>query len=344
MEENRELFLKYMNDIRACIVGDGYPKILNYEHERELSWNIQESIEIVDNDKDFFQFKILDKNRFDKHVKILMNHNLLFVVAEAKSFHARNNMAQLMDLIQEGNMGLYNAALRFDATKGFKYITYAKDWIRAAMYAFINERSRTVVIPVHITNDINKINKVEQKLFAANGFVDPMIVQFGSSFSYRDEKGNVIEVKLADFEVKGTGLHPLEVTKRRKEAARGSSLSDPVSNTDEAETLLDTIPIENDEALKEHRKEASDAVSIAIKRLTGRDKEIMEDLYGINREYEMDIDDVAAKHNLTTVAINYIKKRCLLEMKMSIDKFNNNIDNVDKIIERLHKDKANTAR
>lgn len=343
MEENRELFLKYMNDVRSCIIGDGYPKILNYEHERELSWNIQESIEIIDNDKDYFQFKIIDKRRFEKYSKILMNHNLLYVVAEAKAFHARNNMAPLMDLIQEGNLGLYQAAIRFDATRGFKYITYAKDWIRQAMFSFIAEKARTVVIPIHIINDINKINKVEQKVFAAQGFIDPMIVQFGSKFSYRDEKGNVIEVKLADYEVIGTGLHPTEVIKRRKESERGASLSDPISNSDEAETLIDTIAIDNDEFIKEHRKEANIAITLALNKLEPRDRKIMEMLYGINREYEMDIDDVANEFNYSTTAINYIRRRCLIEMQNTINYFNNNIDNVDKILERLHCNKSKTT-
>ncbi len=336
MEESRDLFLKYMNDIRSCTAGDGYPKILSFKDEQEIAYRIKSSIEIIDNDKDYFQFRILDKRTFEKNIDILIKHNLLYVAREAKIFHTYN-MVPLLDLIQEGNIGLYQAAVRFDPSKGYKFITYARGWIRQSMFSFISEKSRTVALPIHIINNLNKIRKVTQKAFAAHGYVDPLIVQFGSSFSYRDETGAVHTIQLSDVEIKGTELHPTEVLAIQKSSARGSSLSDPLSDQDEADTLEDILVFEGDEALKEHRKEISDKITLALNRLAPRDKEVMESIYGINKEYPMDIDDVAEKLNCTTVTINCIRRRCLIEMKMFIDKYDGIIDNVDVIMSRWEK-------
>jgi RNA polymerase primary sigma factor len=334
MEDNRELFLKYMNDVRSCTANDGYPKILTFEQEQDITWKIKQSIEIIDNDKEYFQFRILNKSVFEKNVALIIKHNLLYVTREARIFFSYN-MVNLMDLIQEGNIGLYQAAIRFEPSKGWRFITYARGWIRQAMFSFISEKSRTVTIPIYIINDLNKIKRLEQKLFAANGYVDPLIVQFGSSFTYRNELNEIVEVKLTDLDVKGTDLHPTEVMKLQKSAARGTSLSTPTSNAEDADTLEDTIIVESEEAIAEHRKEANDKITIALKRLAPRDKEVMEGLYGINKEYDMSVEDLAEKMNLTTTTINCIRRRCLIEMKASVDLYEENYENVDKISKRI---------
>lgn len=110
----------------------------------------------------FTKIKKGDKTYIDKICK----HNLRFVVSVAKQYmpFTKSNCITLMDLISEGNMGLYQAALKFDETRGFKFISYAIWWIRQKILSYIAENYKSVKIPYTIFGAINKINKEVSRL------------------------------------------------------------------------------------------------------------------------------------------------------------------------------------
>ncbi|PIP54019.1 MAG: RNA polymerase subunit sigma, partial [Bacteroidetes bacterium CG23_combo_of_CG06-09_8_20_14_all_32_9] len=126
---------KYLNEI-------GKVELISSDEEVELSQKIKEG----------------DQNALTK----LVNSNLRFVISVSKQY--QNQGLSLPDLINEGNLGLIKAALRFDETRGFKFISYAVWWIRQSILQALAEQSRIVRLPLNKIGSINKINKVFSKL------------------------------------------------------------------------------------------------------------------------------------------------------------------------------------
>jgi RNA polymerase primary sigma factor len=160
------------DSVRAYLKQIGKVALLNAEEEVELAKRIEAGLyaaerlrKISDNDKSAPQMRrdlrwiVRDGERAKNH---LLEANLRLVVSLAKRYTGRG-MA-FLDLIQEGNLGLIRAVEKFDYTKGYKFSTYATWWIRQAITRAMADQARTIRIPVHMVEVINKLGRIQREL------------------------------------------------------------------------------------------------------------------------------------------------------------------------------------
>jgi RNA polymerase primary sigma factor len=160
------------DSIQAYLREIGQYPLISSEREVELSKRIQTG---------------------DKEAKeILMKANLRLVVSTAKKYATRSNDLSLLDLIQEGNVGLYKAVEKFDWKLGFKFSTYATWWIRQAITRALADQSRTIRIPVHMVETIAKYKQVYRRLAQDLGR-DPVAEEIATEMGVEVEKVRMIE-------------------------------------------------------------------------------------------------------------------------------------------------------
>ncbi len=158
-EDLKEVDIEQIDDISLDSLSlDDPVKVYLREIGRVPLLSSEEEIELA--------IKIADGNEAAK--QRLTEANLRLVVSIAKKYVGRG--MYFLDLIQEGNVGLIKAVDKFDHTKGFKFSTYATWWIRQAITRAIADQARTIRIPVHMVETINRLKKVQSQLLHENGF------------------------------------------------------------------------------------------------------------------------------------------------------------------------------
>ncbi|WP_373435192.1 RNA polymerase sigma factor [Metamycoplasma equirhinis] len=149
-----------------------YGKLLTPKEERELAIKMQEAKDAGNN------------YRYKKARDMLVTRNLRLVINNAKRY--KNRGLTFIDLISEGNSGIMKAVSKYDYTKGFKFSTYATWWIRQAITRAVADQARTVRVPVHMVETINKILKIERELQQENGYAptdDEIAKKYGGDFT-----------------------------------------------------------------------------------------------------------------------------------------------------------------
>jgi RNA polymerase primary sigma factor len=224
----------------------------------------------------------------------LTKANLRFVVSVAKQYQGHG--LTLSDLINEGNVGLIKAAQRFDETKGFKFISYAVWWIRQSIMLAIVEHSRLVRLPLNKAGNYARINKIASQL------------------EQQFEREPTIE-ELAEI----MHMKESEIKEITMNGTRHMSIDAPVNGIDAEEGMIaDTIADsdKNSEAdtsiLSESLKEE---ISIVLKVLSQREAEVVAAFYGINGSALMNMEEIAAKFNLTKERVRQIKERAIRRLR-----------------------------
>lgn len=257
--------------VRMYLKEIGKVPLLTAEEEVELAKRIQEG-------------DVEAKRRLEEA-------NLRLVVSIAKRYVGRG--MQFLDLIQEGNLGLIKAAEKFDYEKGFKFSTYATWWIRQAITRAIADQARTIRVPVHMVENINKLIKAKREL----------IQQLGREPS-TDELAEFMNISVERV---------AEITKISQEPV---SLETPVGEEDDShlgDFVQDyNMPVPEDVATQTALRQQ---IKEALETLSDREQKVLELRFGLNDGKQRTLEEVGAEFHVTRERIRQIEAKALRKLR-----------------------------
>ena len=264
--------VKISDPVKMYLKEIGTVDLLTQEEEVELARKIQEGDE--------------------EAKKKLAAANLRLVVSIAKRYVGRGML--FLDLIQEGNMGLIKAVEKFDYTKGFKFSTYATWWIRQAITRAIADQARTIRIPVHMVETINKLTRVQRQLIQELG---------------REPTAEEIADKME-------GMTPEKVRDIQKISLEPVSLETPIGEEDDSH-LGDFLEDEgamspDDYAYNELLK---DELNEVLLELTDREEKVLRLRFGLDDGRTRTLEEVGKEFNVTRERIRQIEAKALRKLK-----------------------------
>lgn len=224
--------------------------------------------------------------------KRMIESNLRFVVNVAKKY--QNQGLPLMDLVNEGNIGLMTALEKFDPEKGYHFISYAVWWIRQAIMKAINEKSRAVRLPLNRTNELLQIQKAQKSLMNDLSTEVPTMEQIGELTGFEaDHVANLLSIS-------------------REMVSLDAPVFNDNGNSNIGDFVEDTSMSPEDTLLEVSLKE--DITSL-LSTLTDKEREILELRFGLEGKNPMSLKEIGELYNLTKERIRQIEKKAIERLR-----------------------------
>jgi RNA polymerase primary sigma factor len=222
----------------------------------------------------------------------LINGNLRFVISVAKQY--QHTGIPLEDLINEGNIGLITAAKRFDATRGFKFISYAVWWIRQSILKAISEKSRRIRVPANKTRDTRAIAEAAMQ-----------IEQQHERPATPEEVAEILEMNVKDVK------HLMMYSQKEL------SIDSAISSSDESRRMLDIMVDENapDPSEKLLSDSLTSEIDYALAKIDQKDAYILNLFYGLKDNYPKTLADIGKKLGISSESVRKRRDRALRNLK-----------------------------
>jgi RNA polymerase primary sigma factor len=286
--------------VRMYLKEIGYVALLTAQEEVELAKRIEaglvaaERLESSDSSKlrpeERAELRWLERDGLDAK-RHLVEANLRLVVSIAKRYVGRG--MQFLDLIQEGNLGLIRAVEKFDYAKGFKFSTYATWWIRQAITRAIADQARTIRIPVHMVETINKLARIQRQLLQDLG---------------REPTADEIAEQME--------LSPEKVREIQKISQEPVSLETPIGEEEDSnlgdfiEDAEAVIPLE-----RASFRLLQEQLNSVLHTLSGREKEVIEMRFGLSDGQPRTLEEVGKRFGVTRERIRQIESKTLSKLR-----------------------------
>ena len=285
--EREKRLAKEKQEAQNLLRKKGFDKKLKISKEDAIKLPIDPARAIYLNEE---EMKIVKRGELAQEV--LIKCNLRLVVSIAKKYIGHG--LSLLDLIQEGNLGLTRGIEKFDYKMGFKLSTYVTWWIRQAVSRALADQSKTIRIPVHMVETINRLNKEKKKLTTELGY-EPSIKELAKAMKMSEEKvEEVIQI----------AMDPI-------------SLDKPVGDEDDS-IVADFIADQNvispeTNAERVMLKERIQGLLLGLKE---REKKVLELRFGINDDHPRTLEEVGKELNVTRERIRQIEDKALRKLKI----------------------------